>query len=145
MHPREDALCRSNWSTREPLSCAVLRHKFPSDQRAGIKEDRIAVGVIAIIVGVENIANGLIGSDFDSLKNLARSPGEISIDDQDMVLENHPGAIGKFAKIRVTLPNVDVGGQIASLCPAGRKRRRQKQKSREGKESEQMQLHNCIL
>lgn len=63
-----------------------------------------------MIVGVENIADRLIGAGLDLLQNFARAPWEVGIDDQHMVLENHPGAIGRFAKIRVTLPHVDFGG-----------------------------------
>jgi len=53
----------------------------------------VPVGVITMVVGIENEADGLVGSLTNRFDNLFHLTWEISIDDQNEILENHPALI----------------------------------------------------
>ena len=96
-------------------SCLFVSGFRAHDHRSGIHEDRVAVCVISVIVGVQYKANGLVGRRSDPGKNLACAPWKIGIHNEHVVVENHPHAICGFALVPVSLPNIDSRGKILYL------------------------------
>ena len=63
------------------------------DARALLGEDRVAVGVVAVMVRVEDIADRFIGGLLDGGDDVARLLGEVGVDDDDVILEDDPDVI----------------------------------------------------
>ena len=79
--------------------CAPLIAQQPGavglgdDAGPRLGEDRVAVGVIAVVVRVEDIADRLIGRLLDRRDDIAGFLGEVGVDDDDVVLEDDPDVV----------------------------------------------------
>ncbi len=63
------------------------------DARPGIGEHRVAIGMIAVMVRIEDVADRLVGGLLDGRDDVARLLGEVGVEDDDVILENDPDVI----------------------------------------------------
>src|SRR5438876_1233079 len=64
------------------------------DRSAGVHPDAVPKSVIAVIVRVEDVADGLAGSLANVSQNGAGAPGKIGVDHQHVVAEDDPARVG---------------------------------------------------
>ena len=56
-------------------------------------EDGVAVGVVAVVVRVEDVADRLVGGLLDGRDDVAGLLGEVGVEDDDVILEDDPDVI----------------------------------------------------
>src|SRR4051812_16724936 len=77
------------------LAARLLRAFLGTDNGgAGVHPNAISEQMVRMVVGVEDIADGLGGSGADVGQNILRAPGIIGVDHQHIVAENDPAAVG---------------------------------------------------
>ncbi len=64
------------------------------DGGSGVHPDAVSESVIAMIVRVEDVADGFVCSLADVGQDVARAPGEIRVDHQYVVAEDDPARVG---------------------------------------------------
>src|SRR5262249_38543757 len=63
------------------------------DARARLAEDRVAIGMIAVMMGVQDISNRLVCRLSDRLDDVGCFLRKRGVDDDDVVLEDDPGIV----------------------------------------------------
>ena len=95
-------------------------------------------------MGVENKPDRLVGHSFDLRQDLARTPGEVCVDHQDVVLKYDPGAVCRLPKLSIALPEVDTRREFFNSTVLGPGRyKHQKSECRKGNQAD-THGHQCI-
>ena len=63
------------------------------DAGADLGEDRVAIGMVAVVVRIDDIANRLVRGLLDGRDHVARLLGKVGVEDDDIILEDHPDII----------------------------------------------------
>ncbi len=105
--------------------------------RAGIDPDLVSVHVVAMMVGVEREPDGFVGHLPDLGDHFLGALGEVPVDDQDEVLEDHPPLVA-VSLVEVPLVEVDAGGDFLHLAHAIAALR---QRKKHGKRERQPRFH----
>src|SRR5262249_19125174 len=67
--------------------------RLGDDAGSLLGKDRVAVGVVAVVVRVEDVADRLVGRLLDRLDDVAGLLGEVGVDDDNVILEDDPDVV----------------------------------------------------
>src|SRR5262249_52526995 len=100
------------------FSTKFLRAGLRADDRgARIGKERIPKGVVAMIVRVEDEPDRLTGRRLDPGKDLSRAPGKVSVNHEDVIFEDNPGAVRRLTLFAIALPEVHAGRKLLhAIC-----------------------------
>ena len=118
-----------------------------NDRRPELHILHVPVGVIAVVVGVENELDRLVGALADRSDNVLRLAGEVGVDDEDMVAEDDEALVAAGEhRLGLGLAEEDAGSDLGDrrLLGGGRGgpcadggeegKERQKEKQEEARE-----------
>jgi hypothetical protein len=77
-------------------------------RRSVVNPNLVAIGVIAVMVGIEREANRFVGKRTNLWKYLCGAGWKVGIDDQDVIFKDHPAVVA-VAPIQVALVEVNSG------------------------------------
>ena len=88
---------------------------------AVLDPDAVAVGMVPVVMRIEDKTNRLVGNGLDFRNNVLRPRGKIAVDDQHVIVENNPAIIAMSATLEIALVEINPRGDIrhlVDLCPA---------------------------
>jgi len=88
--------------------------------RAGIDEDSVSVCVIAVIMRVEHVLDGLVGGCADVVENRARAPWIVGVDDENSVAKHDPAGIRDDALVGFGSTPVHIWSELVRLAGLAR-------------------------
>ncbi len=97
------------------------------DAGAGLGEDGVAVGVVAVMVRIEDVADRLVGRLLDGRDDVAGFLGEVGVEDEDVILEDDPDIVAAAEDDRLVggadrgVAEEDAGGDFADVVELHRR------------------------
>src|SRR5207248_11498872 len=79
---------------------------------AHLGPDRVAVGMVAMVVRVEDELDGLGGDLLGVIDHFARTAGEIGVDDDEVILHLDDGVVAVALVLDVAFAEPDAGGDL---------------------------------
>ncbi len=98
------------------------------DVGAGLREDRVAISVVAVVMRVDDVADRFIGGLLDGRDDVAGFLGEVGVEDDDIILEDNPDIVAAAEDDRLVggadrgVAEEHAGGDFADLVELHRRR-----------------------
>ncbi len=103
----------------------LLDHFLVCDRQGSVGDpDRIPVGVVTMMMGVEDQADRLLGDLSDVCQTGLGAIGEVGVDDHHKLPEDHDPVVAMALVFQIPLAKIDSGRQLHQRSRPGRNQRR---------------------